>query len=359
MQNRVCISRLYGGGPALHVHPNLIPTNNYPLTPPFAGVSLPDNLPLGSHPASPRFLLSLLATAIYLSIPAVASQALSLILKTIGPTTVIQYLDFARGKPISSDPKVAMQEPQAAVGLEEVAVLIDDGGVSFSDARTGHSRKLTESLRANLLSEGKVAEDIPSVGSSGEAIDYNHVEPASEDRELMHHYGAISDKIGEACTCWLTRWANDMLHLEAYRSFASPVFPVDSRTRSKSLSEICGAASSQMLTKTVDPPVIWRRRGLTSDWAAAIISADNLFVRSERERYDFARAVVELRRQEGVIDDEEIVWQDLFEHGIYYVNMVSKTYPNDALSLSTTSPLMTCCLSPKIYHQLPRILTCL
>lgn len=322
--DRVCISRLYGGGPALHVHPNLIPTNTYPLTPPFAGVFLPDNISPGAHPASPRFLLSLLATAIYLSIPAVASQALSLILKTIGPTTAIRYLDFACGKATTLDLDATIYEPQAAIGLENVAILIENDSLSSSRLHHRRDMKSTEGLRANFPSSLKSLDDSPSVGSSNESFD--GVSDGITTEGPVHHYGAVSDKIGEACTCWLARWANDMLQLEIKRTAGSfPVYP-DPRTRSKSLSEVGGSSNPSHIpfaSKSLDPPAIWRRNGLNAQWAAAMISADSLFVQNERERYNFARSVVELRRQEGIVEDEEVIWKELFEHRIYYANMVS------------------------------------
>lgn len=76
------------------------------------------------HPATPRFLLSLLATAIYLSVPSLASQAMSSILSTVGPHTVLKYLNFALGKHIG-DMELEAGEPEAAVGLEHVAQIFD------------------------------------------------------------------------------------------------------------------------------------------------------------------------------------------------------------------------------------------
>ena len=69
-------------------------------------------------------------------------------------------------------------------------------------------------------------------------------------------------------------------------------------------------------------PVIWDRGGLSVEWICALASADTLFVRGERERYDFARAVVELRRRHGILQEEEDAWTKLFEEGIHYCHMV-------------------------------------
>lgn len=79
--------------------------------------------PADHHPASPRFLLSLLATALFLSIPSVASQALTSILKTVGPYTAVRYLHFAIGKGIG-EPEG--EEPETAIGLEGIAEMLKD-----------------------------------------------------------------------------------------------------------------------------------------------------------------------------------------------------------------------------------------
>ncbi|KAF8973826.1 hypothetical protein BDZ97DRAFT_1912281 [Flammula alnicola] len=317
----VCISRLYGGGPLLHVSPNLIPTTKHPLTPPFSGVPEVDELPARKHPATPRFLQSLLATSIYLSIPSVASQALSLILKTIGPTTVVQYLDFACGKPANHYLQADSEEPQAAVGLENVAHLLDEEEMLDADRQVAEPR---EGLKPESPHDANSKEDdlsvSPPMTNSPEPSDGEFDDSAQEGPS--RHYGALSDKIGEACACWLTRWAVDMLHLEAQDHTASKS---DSRIRSKSLSsvdpKITPSTPITFPPRRVTSPVILGIGGLSARWVAAIVSSDSLFVKNERERYNFARSVVELRRRAGSRDDEESVWASMFEHGIYYTNM--------------------------------------
>src|SRR5215471_9491943 len=111
--SRVCIARLYGGGPPLHVSQSLKPTPSHPLTPDFPTVGKPDDIPPGHQAATPRFLLSLLATSVYLSIPAIVSQALNIILGSIGPFTVIQYLNFALGRTTENGTPC---EQEAAIG---------------------------------------------------------------------------------------------------------------------------------------------------------------------------------------------------------------------------------------------------
>uniref|UniRef100_A0A8H8CQL6 BTB domain-containing protein n=1 Tax=Psilocybe cubensis TaxID=181762 RepID=A0A8H8CQL6_PSICU len=327
----VCVSRLYGGGPPLHVSPNLISTTNHPLTPPFSNAPIPEDLPAGHHPATPRFLQSLLATAIYLSIPSVASQALSLILKTIGPTTILQYLNFACGRTIDLYSQQALREPQAAVGLEHVAQLVDREEKSFNS---------TEGLKNNSpLNNEKPEEDIDglshrvagSAESSDGELDDSRVQGPSP------HYGTISNKIGEACSCWLVRWAVDMLqfetHGDAYQSFLP-----DGRTRSKSVSYITSTIATSSPPLQMSP--LWGRKGLTAQWIAAIVSADTLFIKNERERYIFARSVVELRRKDGILNFEENIWASMFTRGIYYANMTFEDllYISQDISPTTKQP---------------------
>ncbi|KAJ7048143.1 hypothetical protein C8F01DRAFT_1214322 [Mycena amicta] len=271
----ICISRLYGGGPPLHISPSsLIPSTSHPLTSAFPSASNIDTTtPAGHHPATPRFLLSLLATSVYLSMPTVAAQALSSILNTVGPTTVLLYLDFALGKAIPApDPK---HEPDSAVGLENVALIVQEDSASLSNTSV-----------------------------------YSIASETSQDTRKISYYGAISDKIGEAAACWLARWATDMLAFEERKAGAAP----SPMTRRR-------AKSDAAVPDFSDVPTIWDRGGLSLDWICALISSDTLFVRGERGRYDFARAVVELRRRNGLIEEEEAAWKMVFEEGIHYCNM--------------------------------------
>ncbi|KAJ7102463.1 hypothetical protein B0H15DRAFT_875979 [Mycena belliarum] len=290
----LCIARLYGGGPPLYIFPSLVPTNAQPLTSafPFTSVDLHPHAPSGHHPGTPRFLLSLLATSVYLSIPTLAAHALSSILSTVGPYTVLQYLDFALGKPIGpADPE--WNEPDAAFGLEHIAHSIADD--TFSSA---------------------------SSSASVRSLDSD--EPASEKQ---FHYGAISDKIGEAAACWLARWAPDMLAFEERKAgmgtAAAAQVPVPAMSR--------GAKTGIPDYSAV--PVIWDRGGLSVEWVCALVSSDTLFVRGERDRYDFARAVVELRRRHGILQEEEDAWTALFQKGIHYCHMTME----DVIVLSKDS----------------------
>jgi hypothetical protein len=224
-----------------------------------------------------------------------ASQALNLILTSIGPHTVVPYLNFALGKPISPPQQ---GEPDAGVGLESLAESLNHH----------HHTSLVEPstpLMGTFASLNKVGTSSPSDCLSLCSED-------SGDEEPSFHYGAISNKIGEAAACWLARWGPDIL---AYETSALTLpSPQERRRRPASTSTHFGS------TKSV--PVIWARGGLSPKWVAAIVSSDAFFVRAERERYDFARTVVELRRSAGIIEAEEQEWSKMFAHGIYYTNMV-------------------------------------
>jgi hypothetical protein len=203
------------------------------------------------------------------------ANALASILNTIGPYTVLQYLDFALGKPIGP-PEPEWNEPEAAVGLEHIAHNIPDEASSA----------------ASIISSADTADTY-------------------DPPEKVFHYGSISDKIGEAAACWLARWAPDMLAFEERKAGIRTAEPALSRRGRMPESSDYSAV-----------PTIWDRGGLSVKWVCALASADTLFVRGERARYDFARSVVELRRRHGILQDEEDAWKTLFEQGIYYCHMV-------------------------------------
>ncbi|KAG6837212.1 hypothetical protein H0H93_013080 [Arthromyces matolae] len=311
----VCISRLYGGGPVLDIDPALIPSVSHPLTPSFP-LELPHHkVPDGHHPATPCFLLSLLATAVYLSIPFLASQALSSILNTVGPHTVLQYLSFALGRPLEQLDYDSC-EHQAAVGLESVANLI---AYEQSIVDTASIRSRSNIPEDSHIKLGRTSNLSISSGSE-------EYETEGVTNQPSYHYGALSDKIGEACACWLARWGVDIfgfeekqevLHSSKEHAHATP----STRKRSKT----APSGSAPALTEKPEDycvPKIWARDGLDPKWVSAIISADTFFIRGEKERYEFARRVVESRRKHGILPSEEEEWAKLFQSGIYYTNMI-------------------------------------
>ncbi|KIK99945.1 hypothetical protein PAXRUDRAFT_822217 [Paxillus rubicundulus Ve08.2h10] len=320
----ICIARLYGGGPPLHISPSLIPTTLHPLTPSFPGPAPPIELPQGHHPATPNFLLSLLATSVYLSIPSVASQALSHILNTVGPYTAVHYLIVATGTAVDSPGE---DELEAAVGLEKIAEIVRSPTITnsaplYQDANSDNPD--SRDILADRLHELDMWKEGPAESDN---------ESEAEDRPSYtssFNYGAVSDKIGEAAVCWLARWGPDMLVYEekASRARDQPAVPVTvsippvvPRRRAETLPSrpLLGNASLPTLHRV---PVIWARGGLTSTWIRWLVSSDSLFVKGERERYDLARTVVELRRRQGIDEDEERDWEVMFSEGIYYTNML-------------------------------------
>lgn len=301
----------------MHVSPSLIPTIAYPLTPPYFGIVEVDEIPAGHHPATPRFLLSLLATAIYLSIPVIASQALSLILKTIGPSTVLPYLNFACGKPVLRT-YPADDHPQAAVGLEHLAEMPDD--IEASIISTTHYQSLEA---VSLISKTRGSPTSVSTLNTSRSAELS--DAGSSDLgggNPSYHYGAVSNKIGEACSCWLARWATDILQYEETNDNTQDFEHINLRTRSDSLLHMIDTRRPASALH----PVIWGRGGLDAKWVSALISADTLFVRNERDRYNLARSIVELRRRGSIFDEEETIWTQMFERDIYYSNMVCPHY---------------------------------
>ncbi|KAJ7596804.1 hypothetical protein C8J56DRAFT_1011435 [Mycena floridula] len=309
---RICLSRLYGGGPPLNVPTSLIPTVFQPLAswprPPSFSV------PEGHHLASPRFLISLLATSIFLSIPSLASFAISSIHNTIGPYTVLQYLRFALGTPITTSNRHS-SEPEAAVGLEHVAQMLEDNDdqLSFVSSNLDEAENDHESEQ-----DGKISTSSP-------------LRPHHESQSPSFHYGAISDKIGEAASVWLTRWGSDFFKYEEGEKDRLP-----KRNRAASLPS---PLDPGIEVKETMVPLIWRRGGLSPKWIRAIISSDSLFVKTERDRYDLARSVVEVRRREGILPDEEAEWTLMFNHSIYYSNMAMEDLVFISQDISPTTNL--------------------
>jgi hypothetical protein len=265
-------------------------------------------VPEGQHPASPRFLLSLLATAVYLSVPAVATQALTAIMNSVGPHTVVRYLDFAIGKGVGDAD--GGPEPDAAVGLEGVARAVPHEPASPVDEPVD---VLADLRRLEIHKEGP--SDAASVSSD-----------ASEDApdERAFDYGAVSTKIGEAAACWLARWGRDILTYEQSVVDASPWSGEGAAGPSRPRAFTLPSTPSYVASATHSVPMIWRRGGLSAKWAGAVLSSDMLFVRGEKERYEMVKDVVELRRRQGIDDAEEKEWSEVFAHGIYYSNMVRR-----------------------------------
>ena len=315
LYNRVCIARLYGGGPDLYLSPSLIPTPSYPLTPSFYFMTSPSP-PTGHHPATPRFLLSLLATSVYLSIPSITSQALSMILNSVGPHTVIRYINFATGLGIGPPEG---DDPEAAVGLEDVAKEVSyckDDSQSTMTRSIKHRDAMDSDVTRKL---GRVEFEEGGDNEDGSSVAGTHLE------EPAFNYGGIGDKVGETCACWLMRWSADILPYEEDTSFhamvpesSAPPHPMQGRSPRRATVP----SERQPSLSKIKAPNLWARGGLSASWARAVISSNDFFIRSEWDRYEFASRVVNLRRRDGLDPNEEKEWAQLFQRGIHYSNMV-------------------------------------
>ncbi|EED81494.1 predicted protein [Postia placenta Mad-698-R] len=215
-----------------------------PLTPafPYPSSAPSSSTPAGHHRATPRFLLSLLATSLFLSMPAVASEALQMILSTVGPYTAVRYLNFALGHGIGPpDNDEPSDGHEAAVGLESVAELVTEEEEEADQTRekgkvkgTARARDaaITDKMQALAMraepttpdsgssQEDQICKEGPASATSddsGSDMDLGTDDYDGESRrapEPAYVYGAVSNKIGEAAACWLARWGADILHYE-------------------------------------------------------------------------------------------------------------------------------------------------
>lgn len=325
--------------------PTTIPTPAKPLTPSFPVPGPRPTVPPGQQLATPRFLLSLLAASIYLSIPSITRQCVTLILSSVGPYTVVPYLSFAVGDGIGP---LTEGDTDSAVGLERVAESVKVDPERYLSLRRAHARQ-QKGEDGQSLSLASEAASMRGGENTGDQLSTFDLESKKEDpsiyedssgssirgfeilnhNQLYLHYGTVSDKIGEAAACWLARWGVDMLHYEIQAKDATKSGP-------GSTGENFGTARRSTVSTTrpaggfltfhpmpSNVPVIWRRGGIAPRWIRALLSSDSMFVRDEKERYDAAKMVVELRRSEGIDVEEEIEFAKLFTEGIYYQNMVS------------------------------------
>ena len=282
--------------------------------------------------------------------PSLTSEALSSVTSTIGPSTVMDYLRFAYGEGIGP-PQEGDLNP--LVGLEHVAQLVKTEPLNSAPQSIG-SNTLEQDQDVEFFSQNLEALSVGDQlhGSCGGATHdiglsiekEDPAELASESgspstlgntgSDLLFSYGAVSDKIGEACVCWLARWGADILVYEQQAAglgkqpvpFAPVATPPRAISRRSTVSGWRTPISDVIYSPPAQPPIIWRRGGLTPTWVRALIFSDMFFVKGERERYDLAKAVVELRRSEGILEEEEAEWTKMFLEGIYYANMVRPVF---------------------------------
>jgi hypothetical protein len=313
-------------------------TRSFPFPPPA------QTIPPGHHPATPRFLLSLLATSTYLNMPAESSHALNLIMQSIGPMTVMRYLDFAIGKGIGD---VIEEEPVCAVGLELVGKEINNCDAD-SLVRTSSSFSVPHGPNGNgEMAMGKFnsvvsGEEDPLDDRASTFTIGTHISD-SVTREPHFFYGTVSNHIGESCACWLSRWGCDMFQYEEALMDAAQTSsgkgPVSSTERFIPYGRHVlvlppvqdNISSSNHNFGRGNHPVIWAPDGLSVRWVRGVISSDGFFVANELERYRFAMRVRRFRRTMiGDVaardakerEDDQREWDELFQTGIYYSHMV-------------------------------------
>lgn len=445
---RMIIARLYATGPPLALSALHHPTPLHPLTPAFPpdssflSPSLPDISPT-DQPASPRFLLSLLATSNYLGTPGITSGVLAMVIGSMGPRSVGVYLGFAIGKGIGAYGGEEWEDDEVgARGLEHITEVVPDEGeeVNGEEEQVKEEEGVISTLGAVISSSSLDAWVLPPAASSGNKPGSWQDEAESEEDEAeesspslktkgikteppespsvavssstkpspyprhpadassrasssrassiisdlisglkedpnewgsirepdpLFFYGLTSNKIGEACVCWLARWGVNVLNEEVL--VFGPAARSTGRLKTLSLSGKANLNKKRSrLTSTLESsfPPIWSLGGLPAMWVRAIIGSDSFFVENEMERYRVARAVLEMRRAqrselEGgrshgdgglgepslsrpsseyygddgagseLSDDlereeEEGEFEELFAHGIYYTHMVRR-----------------------------------
>ncbi|KZP00943.1 hypothetical protein CALVIDRAFT_524643 [Calocera viscosa TUFC12733] len=301
----LCLSHLYHPTPLPALPLSYLPSPQHPLTPAFPAPPEPSRVP--------RLLLSLLATASYLHIPNLVTDAARLLLSTVSPWTVARYLGFAIGLGLGRDEPAGEEEGEEGVkGL----------GRTFADSP---SPSAAVSRAASVL--GKEEEDAPSdLPAPGEDSDDDLLTskltatasstpvPSSPVKsQMLTSYGTPTNLLGQTCVSWLCRWGADVLAYE----------------------EGCGGTWC-----------VWGRGGLPAQWVRAVLGADEFWVREEVNRWDVARRVVDLRREGWAAlgrrgeeareeeREEEREWRILFEEGIYYSHMTFDSLNKISLQLS-------------------------
>ena len=259
-----------------------------------------------------------------------ASEALQRILASVGPLTVVRYLNYAIGNGIGVEDEGPGADAHAAVGLEHIgkdlSPQVDDehahahSHYASSHAASVHMHMHTAEPELDAkLGEMHLREQLDD-GASLLSLPWSRDRPA-------YFYGAVGNRIGEAAACFLARWGVDLFAVEedglrpsSSTSVPSPPPPLAFAAPSPSLRGTTGGINISTMT---DAARIWAR-ALSARWVRGLISSDTFFVQGELKRYEFARRVVELRRGlNGVTHEEEREWRKLFEEGIYYSNLVS------------------------------------
>ena len=218
-----------------------------------------------------------------------------MILSTVGPLTVIRYLDYALGKGIGPS---SLADPERAVTLEYIGQEVDSASAyttnteATCDLSNGDGDENTGVNLRETVAEGNVPQESPSF-----------------------LYGMVGNKIGEACAAFLTRWGIDLLDMEEQL--------VDSHPGISTACPPVASTSSSITWRSTTPSLRLWSQGLSAEWVRGILSSDELFVTNEMKRYEAAKQVIDMRRRtKGAVPMEEREWDLLFQEGIYFSHFV-------------------------------------
>ena len=197
--------------------------------------------------ATPRFLLSLIATSTYLGIPSVTSLALTLILGSITPYTAATYLRFASGLGIVSPSILNLDDGELSTPVDELEGPLV-GWERLSKPKpvaptASSSQPASSSIPAPSSNESPLVDVNHSPNKGSFASPKSPIRKSSpapqlpadllqsdrtgstmrssfeedlcfDDDNPQLFYGPSCNKIGEACVCWLSRWGGDVLDWE-------------------------------------------------------------------------------------------------------------------------------------------------
>ena len=247
----------------------------------------------------------------------------------------MSYLNFAIGNGIGG---LDCEDDIPAVGLEHLCFPFpeperEELPMSSSTSTMHPLQTLRPSSDPSLIQKEDPAALSPTSTASSSLSLSDFASAFSDEFEMRNSsagcsYGPVSDKIGEVATCWLARWGSDMLAYEEQVSMSAEGDQQTIRGR-RPMSYDSSAPSSSFIPPVVtDVPHIWRKGkgGLSTKWCCTLLGADSFFVKSERDRYEMAKRVVDLRNSLDDYtfdeDEDEREWTDLFSHGIHYMHMV-------------------------------------
>lgn len=302
------LARLYGGGPELVGVPTATLDADHPLSHAFelvaqgmtrGGTAVAAELGSTSdwealrasnaQPATPTFLISLLACATYLEVPTIQANALHMINSTMTPWTVGTYLRYVARLPSSS------ADPRGSFAL--------GGGLGSSVAGQELGCRGLESVGVPF----EVPRSRTTTSSSSSFTDRSHSSSSSSDehrtQEPLLFVGPENESVGEAAACYLAKWGHDIFGVEEWLA---------GRPQSSTPAELPQLLVEQPHLRP--PPLrVWSslRGGISARWVRGVISSDTFFVtpnkvgtdgvpNGEWERYQFAKRVVEFRRKERI-----------------------------------------------------------